>query len=174
MYPINQVFVGNDPLLSSSSPINNISNIEEQIKYLQSQKQILEESKNNISLNKNNNTIIWNEIDAEILPMTNEQKAMLFQNEKYNDIYNKLQDMVQSELLNLVKGRIENSEKGYKLLKEQLELVKSLKTNILESTKREMEMFNKFKEFSKQNPNITYDDFLNLNLKKDGNRQDNK
>lgn len=174
MYPINQVFVGNDPLLSSSSPINNINNIEEQIKYLQSQKQLLEESKNNIPLNKNNNTIIWNEIDAEILPMTNEQKAMLFQNEKYNDIYNKLQDMVQSELLNLVKGRIENSEEGYKLLKEQLELVKSLKTNILESTKREMEMFNKFKEFSKQNPNITYDDFLNSNLKKDGNRQDNK
>lgn len=42
MYPVNQVFVGGDPLLSPSSQINSIPNIDEQIQYLQKQRQIIE------------------------------------------------------------------------------------------------------------------------------------
>lgn len=106
--------------------------------------------------------------------MSNEQKAMLFQNEEYSDIYNKLQAMVQTELLNLVKGRIENTEEGRELLNAQLKLVKKLKSSIVDSTNREMEIFRSFKEFSKQNPNITYDEFIKLSLNSNGNKQSNK
>ena len=118
--------------------------------------------------------LIWDDIDSEVSPLTDEQKSMLFQNEEYANIYNRLQMMVQSELLNLVKGRIENTEEGKELLNSQLKLVKKLKSSIVDSTNREMEMFKRFREFSKQNPNITYHEVVKLSLKNDGNKQSSK
>lgn len=68
--------------------------------------------------------------------------------------------MVQIELLNLVKAKIENTEEGKDLLQRQLRLVKKLKTKIIEDTNNEMAVFKKFQEFSKDNPNLTYDEFV--------------
>lgn len=170
MYPVNQVFVGGDPLLTSSSPINNIPNIDEQIQFLEKQKQIIEAAQQQKIQPQQSKRLIWDEIDFEIAPLTDEQKTMLFQNEEYSDIYNRLQIMVQSELLNLVKGRIESTEEGKELLNTQLRLVRKLKNNIVDSTNREMEMFRRFREFSKQNPSITYDEFVKLNIKNDGSK----
>ena len=170
MYPVNQVFVGGDPLLTPSNPINSIPNIDEQIQFLEKQKQMIEVAQQQRAQSHPPKRLIWDEIDSEVSPLTDEQKAMLFQNEEYTDIYNRLQIMVQSELLNLVKGRIENTEEGKELLNSQLKLVKRLKGSIVDSTNREMEMFKKFREFSKQNPNITYDEFVKLNLKNDGSK----
>lgn len=170
MYPVNQVFVGGDPLLNSSNPINSIPNIDEQIQFLEKQRQIIEAAQQQKKVQpQQSKRLIWDEIDYEISPLTDEQKSMLFQNEDYADIYNKLQIMVQSELLNLVKGRIESTEEGKELLNSQLKLVKRLKNSIVDSTNREMEMFKRFREFSKQNPNITYDEFVKLSLN-DGNK----
>lgn len=164
MYPVNQVFVGGDPLLTSQTPINSIPNIDEQIQFLEKQRQMIEAAQNQIKPIHTPKKLIWDEIDSEVSPLTDEQKSMLFQNEEYADVYNRLQVMVQSELLNLVKGRIENTEEGKELLNTQLKLVKKLKTSIVDSTNREMEMFKRFKEFSKQNPNATYEDFIKSNL----------
>lgn len=164
MYPVNQVFVGGDPLLSSSNPMSSIPNIDEQIQFLEKQKQIIEATQQQRVQPYQPKKLIWDEIDSEVLPLTDEQKSMLFQNEEYTDIYNRLQIMVQSELLNLVKGRIENTEEGKELLSSQLKLVRRLKSSIVDSTNREMEMFKRFREFSKQNPNITYDEFVKLSL----------
>ena len=169
MYPVNQVFVGGDPLLTSSNPMSNIPNLDEQIQFLEKQKQIIEAAQQQRMQPPQPKRLIWDEIDSEVAPLTNEQKAMLFQNEEYADIYNRLQMMVQSELLNLVKGRIESTEEGKELLNSQLKLVKRLKSSIVDSTNREMEMFKRFREFSKQNPNITYDEFVKLSLN-DGNK----
>lgn len=169
MYPVNQVFLGGDPLLTSSNSINAIPNIDEQIQYLQKQRQIIEAAQQQ-RVPQPSKKLIWDDIDAEISPMSNEQKTMLFQNEEYADVYNRLQIMVQSELLNLVKGRIENTEEGKELLNTQLKLVKKLKASIVDSTNREMELFKRFKEFSKQNPNITYDEFVKLSLNNNGNK----
>lgn len=170
MYPVNQVFVGGDPLLSPSNPMNSIPNIDEQIQLLERQRQMIEAAQQQRTQVNYSKKLIWDDIDSEVSPLTDEQKAMLFQNEEYVDIYNKLQMMVQSELLNLVKGRIENTEEGKELLNSQLKLVRKLKGSIVDTTNREMEMFKKFREFSKQNPNITYDEFIKLNLKNDGNK----
>lgn len=169
MYPVNQVFVGGDPLLSPSNPINNLNNIDEQIQFLEKQRQLIEATQQRMAIPQPKK-LIWDEIDAEVSPLTDDQKSMLFQNEEYVNIYNRLQVMVQSELLGLVKSKIENTEEGKELLNSQLKLVKKLKTGIVDSTNREMEMFKKFREYSKQNPNITYDDFIKLNLKSDGNK----
>ena len=103
---------------------------------------------------------IWDAIDAEIAPLTQEQQNMLLSNQDYVNNYNALQSMVQAEVLNLVRGKIEASADGKHLLEEQLKLVKLLKSKIVEVTNKEMELFKAFKEASKTNPNLTYEEFL--------------
>lgn len=158
MYTGNQAIIGSDPLLGNSS-------IEQQLQILNRQKQMLENAKQQ-RLDEQFQTIqklIWDEIDSEISPMSNEQKNMLLKDEDYFNNYNILQSMVQSEILNLVKGRIENSQGGNEILTEQLKIVRKLKGRIIEDTNKEMELFRKFKDFSKANPGITYEEFIKVN-----------
>lgn len=169
MIPVTQFILGNsDPLLYPSEKMTN--SIDEQIAFLQSQKQAINEAyRRNAIPNANNGTTqnqqvptqgIWDAIDAEIAPLTQEQQNMLLSNQDYVNNYNALQSMVQAEVLNLVRGKIEASEDGKHLLKEQLKLVKLLKSKIVEVTNKEMELFKAFKEASKTNPNLTYEEFL--------------
>lgn len=169
MIPVNQFILGSsDPLLYPSEKMTN--SIDEQIAFLQSQKQAINEAyRRNAIPNANNGTTqnqqvitqgIWDAIDAEIAPLTQEQQNMLLSNQDYVNNYNALQSMVQAEVLNLVRGKIEASEDGKRLLEEQLKLVKLLKSKIVEVTNKEMELFKAFKEASKTNPNLTYEEFL--------------
>ena len=167
MIPINQVILGGgDPLLGT----NVSTSIDEQLQLLERQKQVLETARQQRQQQQlpaqqsAPQRLIWDEIDAEIEPMTNEQKNMLFQDEDYVDIYNKLQGLVQAEILSLVKARIENTQEGKELLSQQLKIVKKLKGKIIDTTNREMEMFRKFREFSKQNPTVTYEEFVKANM----------
>lgn len=169
MIPINQVILGGDPLLGNSIMGNNL---DEQLQLLERYKQNLEATKQMkqqvqqsipqqlISTQK----LIWDDIDAEIEPMTNEQKNRLLQDEDYVETYTKIQNMVNSEILNLVKGRIESSPEGKELLSHQLKTVKKLKSKIIDETNKEMEVFRRFKEYSKQYPEVTYDEFIKANM----------
>lgn len=173
MIPVTQFILGgSDPLLYPSEKMTN--SIDEQIAFLQSQKQAINEAyRRNAIPNANNGVTqnqqvtqqpttqgIWDAIDAEIAPLTQEQQNMLLSNQDYVNNYNALQSMVQAEVLNLVRGKIEASEDGKHLLEEQLKLVKLLKSKIVEVTNKEMELFKAFKEASKTNPNLTYEEFL--------------
>lgn len=173
MIPVNQFILGSsDPLLYPSEKMTN--SIDEQIAFLQSQKQAINEAyRRNAIPNANNGVTqnqqvtqqpttqgIWDAIDAEIAPLTQEQQNMLLSNQDYVNNYNALQSMVQAEVLNLVRGKIEASADGKHLLEEQLKLVKLLKSKIVEVTNKEMELFKAFKEASKTNPNLTYEEFL--------------
>lgn len=174
MIPVNQFILGSsDPLLYPGEKMTN--SIDEQIAFLQSQKQAINEAyRRNAVAAANNGVVqnqqvipqqpvnqgIWDAIDAEIAPLTQEQQNMLLSNQDYVNNYNALQSMVQAEVLNLVKGKIEASEDGKHLLEEQLKLVKLLKSKIVEVTNKEMELFKAFKEASKTNPNLTYEEFL--------------
>lgn len=154
--PINQVFLNNDPLMG------NLDDIDIQIKRMENYRQKLKQLQTANQQQPVN--VIWDEIDTEVLPMTDEQKSRLFQDAEYAETYNELQSMVQLELLKLVKPNIENTEKGKNLLTRQLNIVKKLKNKIISDTNREMEMFNKFKEYSKKNPNATYEEFIKSNF----------
>ena len=92
--------------------------------------------------------------------LTDSQKAKFFENKEYSEITMSLQNMVQLELLNLVKVKIENTPEGKILLQKQLGIVKDLKKKIVQETDNEIAIFNKFREFSKDNPNLTYDEFI--------------
>ena len=162
MIPVNQVILGGgDPLLGSSVVGNSL---DEQLQLIEKYKQNLEAAKQLRQqaqpIQQPTQRLIWDEVDAEITPMTDEQKAMLLQDEDYVDTYTKIQTMVQNEILNLVKSRIENTPEGKELLRSQLKIVKKLKGKIIQETNREMEMFRKFREFSKTNPEVTYEEFI--------------
>lgn len=132
MIPINQVILGGgDPLLGNSMVGNSL---DEQLQLIEKYKQNLEAAKQlrqqvqpaqqPISQPQR---MIWDEIDAEISPMSDEQKTRMLQDEDYVDTYTKIQDMVQAEILSLVKGRIEATPEGKELLQRQLKIVKKLK-----------------------------------------------
>ena len=158
---------GGDPVLAGTQ-------IDEQIQLLEGQKQLLMARQRQMQQGaivqqqqqlgqqpQVAQVSLWDSIDAEVEPLTNEHRQLLLSNEEYVNNYNALQNMVQVEVLNLVRAKIENSEEGRNLLTTQLKLVKSLKTGIVEKTQRDMELFNAFKEASKTNPSLTYDAFIN-------------
>ena len=155
MYPVNQVILGGE------SMFNNLDDIDTQIQKMEMYRQKLRQLKESQQLQPiQSKRLIWDEIDSEITPMSSEQKNRLLQDQDYTSIYTELQSMVQSELLNLVKAKIEGSERGKDLLQKQLKIVRKLKTKIIEDTDREMEMFKRFKEYSKEHPNTSYDEFI--------------
>lgn len=157
MYPVNQVILGGD------SMFNSLDDIDMQIQKMEAYRKKLQQLK--AAQNQpQQKSLIWDEIDAELSPMTDEQRSRLLNDSDYVETYTKLQNMVQNEILNIVKGRIESTPEGKELLNTQLKTVKRLKGKIINDTNREMELFMKFKEYSKNNPGITYDEFIKNNI----------
>lgn len=165
MGPVN-MFLSGDPLLGNSG------NLEEQLRMAEAYQQKLKALQDMQSKAQQQaqpqqvqqQRLIWDDIDDEIAPLTNEQKMRLSQDADYMDTYNELQGLVQAEILSLVKGRIESTERGRDLLASQLKIVKRLKTKIIDDTNKEMEIFRRFREFSKQNPTVTYEEFIKDNM----------
>lgn len=97
MVPVNQVILGGDPLLGSSIIGNSL---DEQLQMIERYKQNLEaakQMKQQAQITQQPVTaqkLIWDDIDAEIEPLTNEQKSKLLQDEDYVETYTKIQNMV--------------------------------------------------------------------------------
>ena len=156
MYPVNQVILGgNDPLAS-------LNDFDTQMQMLEFQKKKLQQLKQQAQTAPQ--SFIWDEIDAEVRPLSEEQKDRLMSNQEYVANYNAIQTLVQTELINLIKGKIESTPEGKDLLQSQLKLTKQLKGQIIEDTNREMQTFKKFKEFSKTNPGVTYEEFIKASM----------
>ena len=154
--PINQVFLGSDPYHSFDT-------IDMQIQQMEAYRNKLQQLKN-LQNQQNPVKLIWDDIDAEVRPMTEEQKKRMFDDVEYVENYSRLNEMVQNEILNLVKAKIESTQEGKDLLSQQLRIVKRLKSEIINETNSEMEMFKRFKEFSKMNPGVTYEEFIKANM----------
>lgn len=154
MMPFSQINIGGDPLLNTQG-----FNIEEQLRQLEARKQALESMKQ-LNPQAMPTSFIWNEIDAEVKVLTPEQLQKLFENADYVQTYARIQELVNTEILNLVKPRIESTPEGKQLLQEQLNLVRKMKPKIVEDTNRDMELFKRFREFSKTNPDVTYEEFI--------------
>jgi hypothetical protein len=157
MYPINQVILGGDSMFS------NMDDIDMQIQRMEAYRNKLQQLKS-MQAQSQPTKLIWDDIDALISPMSEEQKGRLLQDEEYVENYNRVQNIVQNELLNLVKVKIESTPEGKELLQNQLKIVKRLKNKIIDDTNREMEMFKRFREFSKGHPGVTYEEFIKENM----------
>lgn len=155
MYPVNQVILGGESMLT------NLDDIDLQIQKMEAYRQRLKQIKDSQNYPvQQSKKLIWDQIDEEISPMSNEQRNRLLQDNEYVEIYNELQAIVQSELLSLVKSKIENTDRGRELLTNQLKIVRKLKSKIIDDTNKEMETFKKFKEYSQSHPEATYEEFI--------------
>jgi len=152
--PINQITIGGDPLLGTPS-----YNIEEQLRQLEARKQALESMKQ-LNPQAIQQSVLWDSIDSEIKVLSQDQLSRLFENQEYIATYTRIQELVNTEIINLVKARIENTTEGKQLLQEQLNIIRKMKPTIIEETNREVELFKRFREYSKNNPNITYEEFI--------------
>lgn len=155
MYPVNQVILGGDPMSA-------LNDFEAQMQFLELQKQKLQQLKQQTQTVPQK--FLWDEIDAEIKPLSEEQRERLMGDKDYLSNYNTIQLLVQSELINLIKGKIESTPEGKELLQNQLKLTKRLKTTIIEDTQREMQAFKRFREYSKSHPEVTYEEFIKASM----------
>ena len=152
--PINQITIGGDPLLGTPN-----YNIEEQLRQLEARKQALESMKQ-LNPQAIQHSVLWDSIDSEIKVLSQDQLSKLFENQEYIATYTRIQELVNAEIINLVKARIENTTEGKQLLQEQLNIIRKMKPTIIEETNREVELFKRFREYSKNNPNVTYEEFI--------------
>lgn len=166
MVPVNNVFLGSpDPLLGTV--VDPSAGLDERMAMLEAyQKKLAELKQARAQMNQvktqapETTPSLWAEIDAEVYPLSDEQKMRLAQDEDYAQNDYAIQELVQTEILNLVKGKIEGSQTGNELLKNQLSIVRKLKKKIVEETNKEMDAFRRFKEYSKSHPNVTYEEFI--------------
>ncbi len=111
-------------------------------------------------------TPIWDSIDAEISPMSEQQRIAMQKDKEYVSINSQLADMVQVHLLQLVRGNIEKSPTGKELLSRMLEVTRRVKGAVLTAERTAMEEFEAFRKASEQNPDLTMAEFRQLKTKK--------
>jgi len=156
----NNFFIGSngDPLLSD----NNFDVMREKIdalENLQKQKEALK-SGNNPTVQSKKEASIWEKIDAEIEPLTDSQKNLLFNDEEYRQNESELMQLIQEEMINIARPYVENSKQGNQILEAQYKLVKEKKNAVIAEANKEVERFNAFKLASRTNPDLTYAEFI--------------
>lgn len=151
-----------DPLLNiaQNNPEGYISVIEQEVQKLNNIKQQLIQAKQPAQQNINNAINIWDSINNEIASMTNDQKELLAKDETYISIERELQLMIQEELINSVKDKVAASSRGKELLEKQLNNIKVKKEEIIKEANKNIEVFKRFQEAARLNPNLTYVEFV--------------
>lgn len=143
-----------------------LSNINEQINYFTKLKQQYETAFNNqfneVPINKTES--LWTKIDAEVADIDKYTSDALSNDENYKSINTQLQSIVQQELLFLVRDKVEQREDGKQLLEKQLQIIKQIKSNVSDKRNKDIDLFNRFKEYSRIHPETTYEQFLTKTL----------
>lgn len=143
-----------------------LSNINEQINYFTKLKQQYENAFNNqfneVPINKTES--LWTKIDAEVANIDKYTSDALSTDENYKSINTQLQNIVQQELLFLVRDKVEQREDGKQLLEKQLQIIKQIKSNVSDKRNKDIDLFNRFKEYSRIHPETTYEQFLTKTL----------
>lgn len=88
--------------------------------------------------------------------------GMLFNNILYcfSDIYIISYLLIQEELINSVKDKVAASPRGKELLEKQLNNIKVKKEEIIKEANKNIEVFKRFQEAARLNPNLTYAEFV--------------
>lgn len=101
----------------------------------------------------------WDDTEKELGALTEEQKATLMADPAFVEANTEVQSYL-SELLNsLLKPEMIKSETGQKLLKDRLDVVRTLKKKVIKETSKQMELF---KEYTEGFSDISWGDFLKL------------
>ena len=96
MSPVNQFILGNNPYLDD---------LDAQIAKSKEYQQRL------MQLKQNEGTPLWAKIDSEMNTLTPIPQSKMLQNKEYAEVNTKLQGLVWSELVKLVKSKVETNNK---------------------------------------------------------------
>lgn len=147
------IFNSGDPLLGNTA---------QSIEHYKALLQHLEAQQNStVAQQRLSHNPIWDNIDSEINSLTDNQRAILAQNEDYANSEMEIQSAVQHMMLAMIKPKIEQSEQGKNLLSKHLDLIKKLKKGVVDTTNKKMQEFEAWQAFAEKNPNATYNDFIN-------------
>lgn len=101
MLPINQVILGGaDPLLNTGSLTDQIQYLEEQKRLIEARQRQIQQAANGqqtlqqVSSQQTAKVSVWDLIDAEVEPLTNEQRTMLANNEEYVSLWLNVQLLI--------------------------------------------------------------------------------
>jgi hypothetical protein len=144
-----QNFFNNDPLLDG---------------FQQQRSQLIEEYRRKVEM-QGSRTPLWDKIDNEIAPLTDEQKRVVFDDEDYKAIQVELGQMVQEQILRIVKPQLESSEKGKELLSKVYDIAVVAKKKAISETNKEMELFKRWQSYSVAHPEATYAEFIKTTKK---------
>ena len=157
MYPQYQFNLGQqDPILAKRDIPDYYNSINNQIDYLEQLRNDIQQRPIQIPRKEND----WDLINKEIDGLNDDQKKLLFEDNKYKEFDSNLQAIIQKELIELVKDKIASSSTGKQLLSDMLNYVKSVKPNIIAESNKDLELFKKFQIAVSVNPDLTYTEFI--------------
>ena len=137
-------FINNDPLLGN---------------FQQERSQLIEEYRRKVEY-QGSRTPIWDKIDAEVSSLSDEQKKVVFEDSDYISAQQELSQMVQEQILRMVKPQIEGSDNGQKLLQKVYDITVVAKKKAIQETNKEMELFKQWQSYAVAHPEATYQQFI--------------
>lgn len=99
----------------------------------------------------------WDDTEKELSSLTEEQKATLMADESFVAINTDVQSYLTELLNSLLKPEMLKSEQGTKLLKDRLNVIKTLKKKVIKETSKQMELF---KEYTEKYSDISWEEYL--------------
>ena len=143
----------NDPLLSTGRSMDQLTKENEMY---QQKLQALQQLPKSQSVQRTE-TPIWDEIDRIVSSLNEQERSILNNNKEYYDNSMAIQEMVNAELILLVKGRIESSAEGKAVLEQQLSFVRRTSKTAKEETARRDALF---REYVTEHSDMTWQEFI--------------
>lgn len=144
-----------DPLLSAGRSLERLT--QENEAYTQKLQELKQVPGITSPQRVSTSTPIWDEIDRIVSSLNDQERAVLNNNKEYHDNSMAIQEMVNSEVLLLVKGRIEGSVEGKAILEQQLSFVRRTSKIAKEETARRDALF---REYVTEHGDMTWQEFI--------------
>lgn len=159
-------FHNDDPLLRQQPPLTlfqtpnnqNVNNVNLSDAYAQIYKQqlLMEIQQQNQSTNVKD----WvGELDSKMKELDTTTADVLIKDKEFSELHNDLQGLIQSELINLVRVKINSNQNAVDNIKRQMEIMKSSSQKIKEEEKQNMSDLN---DYIKNYSNLTFDEYKKL------------
>ena len=148
---MNNIFLGSDPLLTSTNYDNRLAELQQMQQALEQQKQqLMQRPQENVSQSP-----VWDEIERLTAELTDKEFAFISENEEFVKSQNKIAEVLQAEYMRMMRPMVERSHKG--LLDEHLVLLRRLKKDASKEIDKQMELL---QEYVTKHPDIPFAEFL--------------
>lgn len=143
----------NDPLLS---PGKSLEQMERENEMFQQKLQTFQQMP---KAAQRSSTPVWDEIDRIVSGLSDQELAVMNNDREYYDNSMTIQGMVNTEILALVRGRIESSAEGKAVLEQQLAFVRRMAKTAREETAKRDAML---REYMTEYSHLTWQEFIDM------------